>query len=307
MKHKLFGYLFIVLIAAAVVAGIYHWQKVSQPSADLTNADWQTYVSAKYAFELKIPGGWKADDSAVHAGICFLSAASQAAMRDPNFEGTCDLFFDDKSYQADAAPGSLQKKTINGIEFSYYMAGPVYESAHYETTKNNRIYDFYLSRDEQLTETILGTLKFTEGISTANWKTYSNSQYGFEFKYPERMSFNSTMKNDKEFFDIGYLKAPAGSTMALRVYPQKLNSNNLTSLYGVVSQERVTTATLDGTTAYYFLEGDAGCGGPDYRAALDNSHHLSMWFVTCEDPEPTAINLSGAEINQIISTFKFIN
>lgn len=30
MKHKIFGYVFIILVASAVVAGIYHWQKLQQ-------------------------------------------------------------------------------------------------------------------------------------------------------------------------------------------------------------------------------------------------------------------------------------
>ncbi len=55
MKHKIFGYIFIILVASAVVAGIYHWQKLQEqpiivPVQKDETETWKTYRNDKFEF-----------------------------------------------------------------------------------------------------------------------------------------------------------------------------------------------------------------------------------------------------------------
>jgi len=48
---------------------------------------------------------------------------------------------------------------------------------------------------------ILSTFKFTDSVDTSTWKTYTNTQYGFEFKYPPYSEVN--LMEDR-MIDQGY-------------------------------------------------------------------------------------------------------
>jgi len=43
---------------------------------------------------------------------------------------------------------------------------------------------------------VVQQVPITSAGEIANWKTYTNTQYGFEFKYPETYSYNETTNNN---------------------------------------------------------------------------------------------------------------
>jgi hypothetical protein len=64
--HRILGYVFLIVVAAAIIAGMYYWQTVSNmpqnveppvPHQDET-ANWQTYTNDQYGFEFKYPNDW---------------------------------------------------------------------------------------------------------------------------------------------------------------------------------------------------------------------------------------------------------
>ena len=91
-----------------------------------------------------------------------------------------------------------------------------------------------------------------------------------------------------------------GGRFSFRVIDERLGKENIKLIYGSV--ENPAQTIIDGKVAYYFGEGDAGCGGPDYRVGLNNTTQLSIRFNDCELQEPYIKDYT----DQILSTFKFI-
>jgi len=127
---------------------------------------------------------------------------------------------------------------------------------------------------------------------TPNWKTYTNTQYGFSFQYPDTL-----VERNMQFLP----QNDQGGTAQVRIVEESLDKNSVEGFYGITEQSRLTEVSVAGKAAYYFNEGDAGCGGPDYRVPLDANHHLSIRFVDCESQTPYIQSF----INQILSTFQF--
>lgn len=51
-----------------------------------------------------------------------------------------------------------------------------------------------------------------EGDPTANWKTYTNTEYGFEFKYPINWStYDNTQKTNSKTLELYLLNVPEGT------------------------------------------------------------------------------------------------
>jgi len=135
--------------------------------------------------------------------------------------------------------------------------------------------------------------------STATWRTYTDTQNGFEFMFPA--SFKQT-----NFPQYPVFSDDMENSISVEVVAKKFDPNKIEGLYGPIENpEKVQIGTK---TGYKYLEGDAGCGGSTVVTAIGNST-LKVTFGACE----TGVNTNDFKplynnqelIAQILATFKF--
>lgn len=144
---------------------------------------------------------------------------------------------------------------------------------------------------------------------TAGWKTYTNTEYGFEFKYPsqnpiivERLDLNRC--DDGSNFSVR-CKIFASDTFMVEIIPHSLNQQAIHKLDGsVLIGDSVQTA-------YPVLIG--GKQGYKYDIISSTNYHISGFKVPLTDNNYLEIyqNTKGPvdtpNWDDVISTFKFTN
>jgi len=138
---------------------------------------------------------------------------------------------------------------------------------------------------------------------TAGWKTYTNTQYGFEFKYPQSWVFEDHSPTIDEVNKILLSITIAGpnQNFSVRVY------QNEPLRYAELTQTKTSTE-ISGlpTTAYLFPEGYECYGDGDpvqcsfFAIPVKRGNY---WYVL--EGRGNARDL--ASYSQILSTFKFTN
>ena len=207
--------IFLIVILVALAVGVTYWRgqgetslPFARPVSDTQNqassSNWQDYKSEKYGFELKMPTGWKVEETSV--GLNFLSPENQEYIKEnakncsaePQQNCNAEIFsnvyfynnFDDKDI------ADTRTESINEVQFFRYaelysMISPV----GYKTEKNGKIYNFQVPfpEGENLLRQILSTFRFldTAPVSTADWRVDRNEAYGFEIKLPKGFSIDS--------------------------------------------------------------------------------------------------------------------
>ena len=148
-------------------------------------------------------------------------------------------------------------------------------------------------QDQQVAQEVVPTFTprpSTTPDPTADWKTYTNTQYGFEFKYPAELSISETTDQLKLMCGGAYaplgcilieLVFADGSTFAYERFPQ----------YDFVGTE--TKVLIDGREMT-MIQRDK-----HYFIPLDNNHQNDISFINKDG------NTSYQLFLQILSTFKF--
>lgn len=143
-------------------------------------------------------------------------------------------------------------------------------------------------------ETILGSIQFTD--ATANWKTYSNTDDGYSFKYPSDMTV--TKGSDS----ISVANALVTQKASIKKINRAWDINNIQGIYGKKSDTQ--TVMVGNQAGRSFVEGDAGCGGTFVQTSLYETKILQIYFGKCDD----GTNVWESDIEQrnlFISTFQF--
>lgn len=154
-----------------------------------------------------------------------------------------------------------------------------------------------------------GATDKTDKIDTSTWKTYTNAQYGFSFKYPPSLTFKSagetvigvaphqwwaTFRNASEEGSLGLL--------ITENTPVDVNARTIAQGPGgesQVSTKQVMVGTKTGIQFDASYEGESSTG---VRVPLGN-HLLGISFSSLKDDMFYA---NSVLIEQILSTFKFI-
>jgi len=207
MRYKILGYIFIIVVGLAIIAGLYYWQTVRQIPANIpmpvhqdATANWKIYTNTQYGFEMKIPQNLTATNGSSdpkNTDLVFFNSPETTALIGTIPGPVYDIaFFPAKTAVPKGLEGEmyndLGKKVINGMDFTYYVGIAQCNVYSYEIPHNSLFYTFSTcdANKKATLEQMLSTLKFTNVADASNWKTYTNTQYGFEFKYPATFHIN---------------------------------------------------------------------------------------------------------------------
>lgn len=144
-------------------------------------------------------------------------------------------------------------------------------------------------------------------IDIKDWKTYSNEQYGFEFKYPDSWNPKENVNTELQIYSvalnqpeisanpkISFTKNPGGVGYEFL----KFNLSGTVNVGGVSTQKE----SFEPTSEFSF----SNCNSKNsegFRINLNkDNNEYEIWATYCQSEE----NFDANIFDQILSTFKFI-
>jgi|GEM_PF-4011474 len=150
----------------------------------------------------------------------------------------------------------------------------------------------------------------TSTAEAVNWKTYTNTQFGFSFNYPQNFSSDVTIPNGVgvsfapiTYRDLDFQNLPM---VSLSVFEKETNQQNfIKSLQSPAYSniQNVKTSILNGyeVTKFSSTNTQAGSGGVAMNTVINLKQGLVM--ITLANSEKGMIDT----YNEILSTFKLSN
>lgn len=205
----------------------------SAPTIDLK--DWKTYTNSQYGFEFQYPSDWKDANRAIDATDFFTASlqidvldldvlkergsakeVANARIKKNNCPGTVDSIGDHLIYATDkdalyalycSATSEnyvyiIQSSPNAFIQMSYH------DDFSTDWTESNKLVTFNQIRSTFKFTTVT-TSAATTNTDTSGWKTYTNSQYGFNFQYPSSWTYELYQGNYISFFPPGKSPDPS--------------------------------------------------------------------------------------------------
>src|SRR5258708_4107533 len=204
MKYKILGVIFLVIIAAAVVGGVYYWQnpkpkKQPVPITQDETANWKTYTNDLNGFEFKYPNDWSLTNFDAYVSLnspenekIFQQIQDGKMYGEGYMEDIIFTDIGDIKKEPENTANRLNAKTlaefvnkdplISEVKQVSFASVPAFEMvrggfcAYYTIMidKNNEIYQIMfcnVERKDKLTPTekqILSTFKFTDSNSATS-------------------------------------------------------------------------------------------------------------------------------------------
>lgn len=217
-------YAVIAVVVCGAVYGFYFYKNAKstdniQLQGDAETADWKTYKNDEYGFEIKYPPyltAGKLSENSVLGSVTnkvsgvFIGPLVLVLLNDKSTEAKAVEYFD---YYYPIGPDNSGKFNNNSVQIEYVFLKGEGGPAYYAFIKNNNRsvfvdgyskgyggYDDKMNISDMESETIrkiLYTFKFTDKKDeTTNWKTYTNTEYGFEIKYPSYFTLDESGRPD---------------------------------------------------------------------------------------------------------------
>lgn len=273
-------------------------------------SDWTTFNSKYFTLSFQVPAGFDVYDSQNYIAIAkgkyetYEIGSNNAFLTIQRF----DQNFTKEKAIADARRllknVKESKITIDGSEF-LKIEGDDY--GRYEGTSAGKIIEIFFEKSILHVESgrsnpaptfdvlatankIISTIKFS---STANWKTYTNTQYGFEVKSP----YNSNASVANATLSVSF-DTPPGETRA--IITVKPSSQTLQQWYD--SLPNTTGAWREYNGTLYVLDGNTTVAGEPALKLAGETFALSL--VAVRHGSYLYI-FDGNLIGDLLSTFKF--
>jgi hypothetical protein len=192
----------ILLIGGAIYAIKYYDPKAPKYSKEVNTSvsDWKTYTNTKLGFEIKYPNDWKVDENT--GGL----DTSISIYKTNNLTGDNDAFVNRIHIDIDSSCDS-SGWTISGDE--------IYDSFNtlnvcLDSSKSLHAELFALNDDyKTIEDLIISTFRLTSPtnteqnrVSTSDWKSYRNKDYGVEINYPSKVSWGIYYVDGEDWFAV---------------------------------------------------------------------------------------------------------
>lgn len=328
----------------------------SKPVTDET-AGWKTYNESDFNFSFKYPNSWKVDDGLTAVACCLNLTNSSSTnevglskgivkMQFQNYNKpankTLKDFVASQTYmESNVVATSIKEVNIAGINgiFSNLTADGTYYLPQSSTQGISiTIFNHPESREQfkATIDKVLSTFKFTTPVSqTADWKTYKNSEYGFQINYPENFSVQPgrdyfcslTIHNEGDVTiedrEPVLFKSSSGVNGSLAPYIKVCrffyDYKRLDTYYGYPvdpKKKDISNIYVDNHNGfvikYVTHTSESGESGLIMNYFLDNGKSSSyliytFWPYPNKNYNDNDLKAGEIEIGNIIKTFKFVN
>ena len=299
-------------------------------TSTVDTSNWKTYTNTKYGFEVQYPQEWDISipNNTADVIVLFHQKNSQENTENPVLWISVLEKYKDKELQ-EVFNGVYEPKYNFSTECqkitttagaSGYSCSTVNGDDHLLFVSNGLIFEIFNSMLNKTADKVISSFKFTTPqADTSNWKTYTNTKYGFEFKYPadlavEFWATTTTSDPDKVEFHVYDPAFNSGGKVGQEVRTE-LNEVRF-SLYPYTAEsfEKKVQQSIDGGTQEWdknsiqskvikspsgditvrFLQ--SGLVGPYLEGLFHNNKYIFKAYAIFHDELAEGI----------LSTFKFI-
>ena len=202
-------------------------------------ADWKTYRSEEYGYEVKYPPKIEVkDEDKNFIGFLLEGVEDTSSTYSPIYISThsnpeklsVEQWLEEKQ-KSGFYPFAREKESIfvaesEGVKFNHKISVEAPDLGIVLIGRGELIYriDTYRGFDSVFNQ-MLSTFRFIEvEDETANWKTYRNEEYGFEVKYPFNWKIvvgNNYFGFDEKDRDIGFGLGLVAPVITISLYPNE--------------------------------------------------------------------------------------
>lgn len=309
-------------------------QPIIQPADQF--AGWKTYTNTQYGFSLSYPVDFEnVDDltvaqknalmtymgvcSGTKAGLCYIGSEKPngfaAAALSVDVSTTTNMQDCQKPKSNPVPSTKATPEVIGGITFYRSKIGEA-GLGHYINTNSYRTYNYglcytidlsietyrvetgplpegFLNTMDSKLRSVLSTFKIDQ---TVGWKTYTNTQYGFEVKYPANWIMDVNLFSP----NINNLTGPADGVFCPLELQDSNSTNGLTGLKGGCIVGKTNGGSIDPEAPIALFQYTAQSSDCSFRGNLGIDQAGKYCY------NLTLTNQKYLETyNQMISTFKF--